>query len=151
MRPLCLKKAFWFRVWQESAVPLQVAEVHDTLLVHANMVSVQVTRSSKRVRSLVKQARQQWMEVRSRKLLWRRKRAISNRSISSTKGPDLLSKLQCRSSCHLELLRPHRKGSPLCGDTILPKISIIVSEWFSLRLVFNVVTMLWTHKRHLLF
>ena len=59
---LCLKKAFLLRVWQESAEPLQVAEAHDTLLVQASMVSVQVIRSSKRVRSLVKQARQQWME-----------------------------------------------------------------------------------------
>ena len=41
---------------------LQVAVAHDTLLVHASTVSVQVTRSSKRVRLLVKQARQHWME-----------------------------------------------------------------------------------------
>ena len=34
----------------------------DTLLVHANMVSVQVTRSSRRFRPLAKHARQQWME-----------------------------------------------------------------------------------------
>ena len=59
---LCLKKAFWFRAWQTGVTPLQVAEAHDTLLVHASTVSVQVTWSSKRVRSFVKQARQQWME-----------------------------------------------------------------------------------------
>ena len=59
---LSLKKAFWFRAWQTRVAPLQVAVAHDTWMVHAYTVSVQVTQSSKRVRLLVKQTRQQWME-----------------------------------------------------------------------------------------
>ena len=159
---LCLKKAFWFRVWQESAVPFQVAEGHDTLLVHREHGQC-AGHPELQTGSLSCQTSTSTVDGRSGhgNLLWRRIRAISNHAISSTKRPDLLPKLQCRSSCHPELLRPHRKGWPLCGDIILPEIAIIVSEWFLLRvwqgpcrnfrLVFNVVTMLRTHKRHLLF
>ena len=60
---LCLKKKFWFSLWRMGAVPVQIAEAHDTLLVQTCLISVQVTLSSKRVRRIVKQARQQWLEM----------------------------------------------------------------------------------------
>ena len=59
---LCLKKKFWFSVWQMGAAPVHIAEAHDTLLTQTCLVSVQVNLSSKRVRRIVKQARQQWLE-----------------------------------------------------------------------------------------
>ena len=59
---LSLKKKFWFSVWQMGVVPVHVAETHDTVLTQTCLVSVHVTLSSFRVRSIVKQARQQWLE-----------------------------------------------------------------------------------------
>ena len=44
-----------------GVAPLHVAD-HNTLLTLSCLVSVQVTLSSKRVRRIVKQARQQWLE-----------------------------------------------------------------------------------------
>ena len=42
---LSLKEPFWFRSLQTGVAPLQVAVAHDTLMVHACTVSVQVTSS----------------------------------------------------------------------------------------------------------
>ena len=45
-----------------GVAPVYVADAHNTLLTQTCLVSVHVTLSSKRVRRIVKQARQQWLE-----------------------------------------------------------------------------------------
>ena len=43
---LCLKKKFWFSVWQMGVAPVQVADAHNTLLTQTCLISVPVTQLS---------------------------------------------------------------------------------------------------------
>ena len=115
---LSLKKVFWCRAWQTGVAPLQVAVAHDTLLVHACTVSVQVIRSSKRVHLLVKQGAATMDGTAGHGNCcgggeWESETALP----FFLKKPKYVPKLLCRSSCHLELLRPPRRRWPLCGIT----------------------------------
>ena len=97
--------------------------------------SVQVTRRSKRVRLLVKQARQHWMERQVAEIAV----AAENGNLKPLyqfckKRQNGSPKLLCRSSYQLELLRLPRKRWPLCGGINLPRISTTVSERFPLRI-----------------